>query len=462
MISFKGYDETIRRIYTNKQEHIFSCWDELSQAEKTEFLNELQDLNFDLLNRLYTQNQEEHLPDFDPAPFIHLPENADEIAKWQKAREAGEEYIRSGRLAAFVVAGGQGTRLGYEGPKGKFPVGAISNKTLFQLHAEKIRKYSGKYGVSIPFLVMTSDVNHSETRKYFQDNGYFGLDEKDIFIFQQKMIPSLDIEGNLILKNKNSIFQNPDGHGGSLTALAETGILKKLGERGIDTISYFQVDNPLVRIIDPVFIGYHVLERADLSSKMVKKTYPEEKVGLFVRFKNGRTGVVEYSDMSEEKIYSRDASGSLLYAAANIAIHLFERKYIERITSGGDLSLPYHVARKKIKAFIGRGVEEIDGYKFEKFVFDALPLTDKNLVFETLREEEFAPVKNASGVDSVASAREMMERLQRGWLEKRGIAVPPGVRTVEISPLVAVEAEDLGRDIILKAEGESLHLEVNS
>ncbi|MBN1534316.1 MAG: UTP--glucose-1-phosphate uridylyltransferase [Spirochaetes bacterium] len=458
MITCRGYDEVIRRVYDHGQEHLFAEWDDLSEDERELFLRELAQIDFDLMNRLYRERDRAAHMDFRPAPYIRIPLTDDERRERRQALERGIEVIRSGRVAAFVVAGGQGSRLGYDGPKGKFPVGPVSGKTLFQIHAEKIVRYGRKYNIAVPFLIMTSDENHSETVAYFREHDNFGIAQGDLFIFRQNMIPSLDRSGNLLLRERHSLFKNPDGHGGSLTALHTSGALEAMRERGIDIISYFQVDNPLVSILDPVFIGFHDLRKADVSSKALKKAYPEEKIGVFVQFSNGRIGVIEYSDLPEEKSRETEASGELAYAAGSIAIHLFNRGFIERITAGTEISLPFHTAEKKLRSYVRGEFREIAGLKFEKFVFDALPLTENNVVFETLREEEFAPVKNPTGIDSVESAQRLMSDLHRSWLAARGIAVSGATTVVEISPLLAVEPGDIDPSLRVP-ETERVYLE---
>jgi UDP-N-acetylglucosamine/UDP-N-acetylgalactosamine diphosphorylase len=457
MISYRGYEALIKKVYDNKQEHVFEYWHELDDSERKQLLDDLSDVDYELILRLFFSKENAADTHFDAAPFISIPRTKDEKKEYIRAYDAGIDHVRRGNVAAFVVAGGQGSRLGYEGPKGKFPVGPVSGKTLFQIHAEKIVKYSRTYNTAIPLLIMTSRANHDETESYFRENNFFGIRPEDVYIFPQNMIPSLDSRGKLILETKKNVFKNPDGHGGSLTALYTSGVLGEMKKRGITTISYFQVDNPLVKIVDPVFIGFHVLRDADISSKAVKKAYPGEKVGVFVRYTNDTIGVVEYSDLPEEKTHSTDEKGALRYSSGNIAIHLFQREFIERITAGTDISLPFHTAKKKIKAFTGGDMKEIDGFKFEKFVFDALPLTEKNIVFETLREEEFAPVKNASGVDSVESAQKMMNDRFRLWLKLRGIRIPEKVAMIEISPLVAVEPDDLDAGLKIP-ETETVYL----
>jgi len=460
MISYPSRKDLIQRVYDHKQEHIFAFWDRLSDAGKSALLDDAESIDFDLLTRLYTQAGQSTpvTMGFEPAPYIPIPSGAEELRRFDSARAAGAGVIRRGAVAAFVVAGGQGSRLGFDGPKGLFGVGSVSGKSLFQIHAEKILQSSKKYGTSIPWLIMTSRANHEDTVRYLASRRYFGLDERDVYIFPQSMIPSLDAGGRLILESPSAIFKNPDGHGGSLGALAESGTLAAMRERGVEIISYFQVDNPLVSIIDPVFIGFHEQGGADISSKGLMKAYPSEKIGVFVRFDDGTIGVVEYSDLPEHLQNLRDTDGRLRFCMGSIAIHLFSVDFLEKITGGSALSLPFHIARKKIMSHTASGPAEIEGFKFEKFVFDALPLTEKNIVLEIIREDEFAPVKNPSGVDSVESARELMTALFRRWLDGRGIPIPPRVKRLEISPLLALEAADVPPSIKVP-DTENVYLE---
>ncbi|MCL1865463.1 MAG: UTP--glucose-1-phosphate uridylyltransferase [Spirochaetes bacterium] len=438
MISFKGYDDIIERIYRFNQEHVFQYWDRLNDGEKIELLEELSKIDLQMIKDIFSQKTYSIDGEFSPAPYISLPKNENEKNLFKKAEQIGIKHIKEGKLAAFLVAGGQGSRLGFNGPKGKFPIGPVSGKTLFHFHAEKIRASEKKYNVSIPFLIMTSRDNHEETSIFFKEQKYFGLNPDNVNLFPQNMIPSLDRDGKLILSGFNSIFMNPDGHGGSLTALKTSGVLDKLKELKIDTLSYFQVDNPLVKIIDPVFVGFHIMNTADISSKTLQKSYPEEKTGVFVKFAGHTIGIVEYSDMPKDK------SGNTSYSAANPAIHLFNIQFISKLTDSGRVKLPYHTAKKKIVGLVDGKQKELDGYKFEQFVFDALPLTEKNVILEILRGEEFAPVKNASGQDSPDSAKELMTALNRKLLESKGITIPDKVKEIEISPLI-----DIAKNIII-------------
>jgi UDP-N-acetylglucosamine/UDP-N-acetylgalactosamine diphosphorylase len=458
MISFPGYDSLLSRIYQYGHDQVLSFWDRLSDAERRILLDDVSSVDFELIAKLYKE-KEYHASaprDFTPASFIPIHAQSSDV-KNEEAYALGVEHIKKGCCAAFVVAGGQGSRLGFEGPKGAYKISPVKNKSLFQLHVEKVLKCSQKYDVHIPILVMTSELNHEAILTHFRENNNFGCTDSDIIFFPQNMIPSLDGEGKIVLSAKNRIFKNPDGHGGSVTALRTSGALDILKMRGIKTISYFQVDNPLVRIIDPLFIGHHLLRNAEVSSKIVVKQNEHEKVGVFVRFADGHDGVIEYSDMPTHKIKLKNSDGSLAYNAANLAIHLFDISYIEKLT-GGDLPLPFHTARKKIDTYTPSGLKKIDGLKFEKFVFDAIPLAERSVIMETTRAEEFAPVKNAHGDDSPESTRKAMTALFRDWLDKRGIHIPKRVSVIEISPLAAVDADDLDASLSIP-DSDAVYIE---
>ncbi len=449
----------IQRVYQAGQGHVFRFWDELTESSRQKLLSQLAKIDFDLLEYFYmhlikNSNVKSHQLSLEPVECITLPKSQEEEQKFARAREVGEQALREGRVAAFLVAGGQGTRLNFPGPKGKFPITPVKNKSLFQLHAEKILALSRKYGKTIPWYIMTSATNHDETVEFFAANHYFGLNSPDVYFFQQAMVPALDENGRLILDAKDHIFTNPNGHGGSLSALKESGALDDMRRRGIDLIFYFQVDNVLVKICDPVFLGFHLTEQAEMSAKVVAKEDPLEKVGVFGRI-NGRVGVIEYSDLSDEEKVARNPDGSLKYRWGNIAIHVLNVEFVEKENRGG-LRLPWHRAYKKIPYLDEQGQliypEEPNGYKFETFVFDALGDAERCVILEVKRKEEFSPVKNARGVDSPETARRDMVNLFGSWLEKCGVKVPRDrdqnvIGSIEISPLFALEFEDLQKKI---------------
>ncbi len=391
------------------------------------------------------------LEGLEPAPYVALPEHGGDAAKWAEAREAGAEAIRAGRVAAFTVAGGQGTRLGYDGPKGTYPVTPVTGKTLFQVFAEKIARSGERFGVTIPWFILTSEINNDATVAAFEENDYFGLPKESVQFIVQGLVPAVDLEGRILLSEKGKIAMTPDGHGGSLRALVRSGAVDIMKVSGIDIVSYFQVDNPLIQCIDPAFVGFHVLGKSELSSKMVPKAYALEKVGHFC-VQGGVTKVIEYSDMPAEMQEETSADGSIRFNAGSVAIHIFDRDFIAR--AGGDseeTKLPFHRANKKIPFVDDAGAtvqpDEPNGVKFEMFVFDALPLAKDPVIIEAARGDDFSPVKNAEGVDSPQSCKEDQLRMFARWLHAAGVALETdstGLPTIqfEISHRFAADEAD--------------------
>lgn len=353
----------------------------------------------------------------------------------------GRNLLKSSKVAALVVAGGQGSRLGIDAPKGVVGVTPVKNKSLFQLFAEKILALQHKLDCVIPWFIMTSRENDNETRDYFRQNGCFGLGQGNVHFFVQGMLPSVTKDGKFIIDLDGGLFMNPDGHGGTFKALHKSGSLELMRDLGIEEIFYFQVDNPLVKVCDPLFLGLHHQNKAQMSSKVVRKVNYEEKVGVMVKM-NNKTIVMEYSDMDDAARYATSPDGEMLHWGGNSAIHVIRRDFVEKITKNTS-ALPFHRACKKVIAQgkDGRRVE-IEGIKFETFLFDALPFAKKTITLEVLRDEEFAPVKNQTGVDSLETSTMMQSALHASWLEKAGLKVREGIR-VEISPLFALDGEDL-------------------
>ena len=431
------------RLKQHQQEHLLAGWERLSPAERKQFGKQLSRIHFEELATLFKNKSEPEyvLPSRDrikPIPVAGPVATAEE-------RAMGEEALRRGEVAALVVAGGQGSRLGFEKPKGMFPVGPISGSTLFQLHAEKVLALSRRYQKTIPFLVMTSPATDAETREFFEEKQFFGLNPAEVFFFEQGTMPAVCAStGRLLLEKPGQLFLSPNGHGGTLTALAESGLLEQMRSRGIQHIYYFQVDNPLVQICDPGFVGRHIGSGSEASSKVVFKEKPEEKVGILAVV-DDKCGIIEYTFLPKEIAEERDASGTLLFRAGNPAIHLFSVPFLERVT--GSLGLPFHIAQKAVKHFdpVSQTVVSANGalnaLKFERFIFDALPLANRWLAVETSREEEFSPLKNAAGSDSPETARAAQIALHTRWLEQSGLST--NGHPVEISPLFALDAEEL-------------------
>ena len=445
------------------QGHVFAFFDRLNPEEQRRLLEEAAEIDLAEIERLTGTLLKKgaatgvNLTGLEPAPYEPLPEHGGNTAEWAKAKTVGEDALRAGRVAAFTVAGGQGTRLGYNGPKGTFPVTPLKQKTLFQVFAEKIKAAGVRYGRPLHWFIMTSHQNHVATEAFFEGNAFFGLGRERVHFFRQGRMPAVSFDGKILLETTSSIALSPDGHGGSLRALERSGALDLMEREGIDTLSYFQVDNPLVRCIDPAFIGWHVGKRSEMSSKMVPKAYPEEKLGHFCA-QNGELVVIEYSDLPMEMQRETDASGKLRYIAGSIAIHILDREFVRRMAkaTGGAAStnpgatLPFHRADKKIPTIDEAGnavkAEKPNGVKFEMFVFDALPFAKNPVVVETRRSDDFSPVKNADGVDSPKTCRDDQVRQFARWLKANGAAITTDASglaevAIEVSPLFGYDED---------------------
>ncbi len=434
--------ELRQRLAEHDQEHLLASWSELGEQERADFAEQLRAI--DLTAVAQRMALELDLPEggFEPCPSLTPTE--DDCLR-------GEEAIGRGLLGVLTVAGGQGTRLGWSGPKGTFPAAAVTGKSLFQLIAEQILFAQRRYGVVVPWYIMTSVENDGVTRSFLLDNNCFGLDRTDIFIFPQGCLPAVDAgSGRVLLAGRGEVAMSPDGHGGVVDALRQSGGLEQMHARGVEHLSYVQIDNPLVHAIDPGFLGLHMggQSSGEASSKVVCKTDPAERVGVLCR-RDGRTMVVEYSDLPVETAQERNRDGCLRFDAASIAVHLFSTTFLR--SAGGDL--PWHRAVKKVSCFdvdSGRVVQpkEPNAVKFERFVFDLLPRAERSVVMATPREEEFAPIKNASGSDSPQTSKQMQVDRAARWLESRGMDVPRGddgrpVAMIEISPLTAAFADQI-------------------
>jgi UDP-N-acetylglucosamine/UDP-N-acetylgalactosamine diphosphorylase len=437
-----------QQLQRSQQEHVLVWWDRLNDGERRGLIQQLQSIDLERLAELYGKREHTYeVPDstrIKPLDIVaaDAPDNA-------AMRSAGEEALRRGEVATLVVAGGQGSRLGFDHPKGMYAVGPISRKSLFQIHAEKVLALGRRYGKQPPLLVMTSPATDAETRAFFAERNYFGLPKGEIFFFCQGTMPALDLAtGQLLMETPSRLFLSPDGHGGTLTALAKSGLLEHLRQHGIRHLFYFQVDNPLVKIADPIFLGRHLSRRSEASSKIVPKQGPKDRLGNLVLV-DGRCSMIEYSDLPDSLANERDADGRLRLWAGSPAIHVFDVDFLARVTKGAGL-LPFHTARKKVPYLDAKGQtvqpEKENALKFERFIFDVLPLADRWLVMETSHREEFAPLKNAEGADSPKTVQAALTNLAADWLKRAGVEVPrtangePAV-LLEISPLFALDAE---------------------
>ncbi|HTU16494.1 MAG TPA: UDPGP type 1 family protein [Gemmataceae bacterium] len=439
-----------RKLQQHQQEHVLTGWDRLDEPQRRGLIEQLQAMDLERLVQLFAEREHTYqVPDSSRIkPLDIVPADAPDNAAM---RAAGEDALRGGEVAALVVAGGQGSRLGFEHPKGMFAVGPVSRKSLFQIHAEKVLALGRRYGKQPPFLVMTSPATDAETREFFAAQEYFGLPGEEVFFFCQGTMPALDLAtGKLLLEAPGRLFLSPDGHGGTLTALAKSGLLERLRQRGIRHLFYFQVDNPLVKVADPIFLGRHLATRSEASSKIVPKQGPKDRLGNLALV-DGRCAMIEYSDLPDTLANERDANGRLRLWAGSPAIHIFDMDFLARVTEGAGL-LPFHVAKKKVPYWDEKQGQTMqpqkeNALKFERFIFDVLPLAERWLVMETSHREEFAPLKNAEGDSSPKTVHAALTNLAADWLTRAGIEVPraangePAV-PLEVSPVFALDAEE--------------------
>lgn len=443
------------------QDHVFRFWDTLSPVERESLAAQAAAIDLAELARVHERTRERARTlsgRLEPAEVEALPRYGGKAERRLEARERGIERLRAGCVAVMVVAGGQGTRLGFEGPKGTFPIGPATGRSLFELQAQKIRAARRRYEVALPWYVMTSPATDDATRRFFAEHDYFGLPPEDVFFFCQGTAPVLDFEGRLLLEAPGRIAVSPDGHGGAFPALAASGALDDMERRGITTISYYQVDNPLARVVDPVFLGLHDLEGAEMSAKVVRKIDPMEKVGVVARI-DGRVGVVEYTEIDDETRHRRDASGQLVYWAGSIAIHAIEVAFARRVAADAERLLPYHASAKKVPHIDAEGrpvqPEEPNAHKLERFLFDALPAAGRVAILEVERSEEYAPVKNAEGSDSPETARRALDGVARCWLASAGVSLPEDT-WVELDHACIDDEADVRRSGVCDASHEAV------
>jgi len=362
--------------------------------------------------------------------------------------QLGRDALKADRVAAVTAAGGQATRLRYDHPKGMYPITPIRRASLFQSFAEQILAARRRYGCRLPWLIMTSPTNDAETRDFFARNRFFDLGKDSVHFFTQEVNPIVDPEGRLLRAEVGELLVGPGGHGGTFDAMASSGLADMLEGAGLDLISYFQVDNPLVTVADPRFIGHHMRKSADFSCKVVPKRSPEEGLGIAV-LKDGKPAVIEYVEVPDKVASARTPDGELRYLHGSIAIHVINVPFVRRVAH--EDALAWHIARKQYEIVDDEGQKTLsapDGCcKFERFIFDALPMARECAFVAVRRESEFAPVKNAQGKDSPESARRLMQQRWLDWLRAAGASFqpPPDLASavIEISPLYAANAAEL-------------------
>ncbi len=437
------------------QEQLLAHAATLSNASAAKFRAQLESVDWQLVTKLarvalsggngFEAPQSIAARAVPPRSVVRLPATAAERERWQHACERGEAWLRAGKVGVIVVAGGQGTRLGSPQPKGMFPIGPLSGKSLFQWFCEQLRARRERSGQPIPYAVMTSDATHHETAAFLASHDSFGLPADEVRLFQQGHLPAIDAAtGRALLSAPGELALSPDGHGGMLAALAKASILQDWAGRGIETLFYHQVDNPSTPLCDPAFIGLHLDAAAEVSTKVVAKRSAAEKMGVAVDV-DGVTRIIEYSDLPADIAARTDSDGRLTIWAGNTAMHVFQREFLERAALD-DGALPFHTARKVVPYANDAGElvapAEPNAFKFERFIFDVLPWAKTALIVEGDRAEEFNPVKNHDGDDSPETSRRALMAQHRRWLRRAGVQIDEAV-PVEISPLVALGPDDL-------------------
>ncbi|XP_018322656.1 UDP-N-acetylhexosamine pyrophosphorylase [Agrilus planipennis] len=450
----------INRLEKAEQSHLLRFYDELDDNQKQNLLSQLENLDIEEINKLFknalsslqetVKKLDDKMEPIPPSQFESRVNSSPE--QLEKYRSIGLKEISEGRVCALLLGGGQGTRLGVSYPKIMYSVGLPSGKSLCQIQAERILKLqemaSSRYGKNckIPWYIMTSGPSREATEKFLRDNKFFGLDEDDVVFFEQGVLPCFDMNGKILLETKSRISFAPDGNGGIYRALYQSGVLNDMGKRGIDYIHVYSVDNILVKVADPIFIGYCVSKNADCGAKTVSKQSPTEAVGVVCRV-DGKFQVVEYSEITEKTASLRDDKENLIFKDGNICNHFFTVTFLRRIGEKHENNLKLHVAKKKIPYVNDQG-ETVkpnapNGIKIEKFIFDVFEYSKFFVTWEVPRDSEFSALKNSDdiGKECPSTARQSLFNLHKKYIENAGGQVEGNV--VEISPLLSYEGEDL-------------------
>lgn len=405
-------DPEYEKVYTllaeYGQTHILKYYDTLNASQKKELLSQAKRIDYALMKQLYGIAKEGESPVEDRIePISYTDAETLSPAQREAYTAAGEDCLKSGAFAAVTMAGGQGTRLGHSGPKGTYSIGLPGGESLFEIQAKRLLRQSEKSGKVIPWYIMTSRENDAETRDFFEKNNYFGYEKETVTFFVQRMLPMIDFDGKVVLDEKWHIKEGADGHGGIFAAMIDHGVYEDMKRRGIRWIFIGGIDNVLLKLCDPLLIGFAERSGCMAGAKSLVKRDAKEGVGVFCKA-GGRPYVIEYTEISEEMANARDDNGAFLYGDAHILCNIFNIAALEKMTENAG-GLPYHVAVKKTKYIDENGntvtPEKPNAYKFEAFIFDAFRTFDDMAILRVKREDEFAPVKNKEGQDSPETAK---------------------------------------------------------
>ena len=414
-----SYLEAKAKLEKYGQEHLLLFYDKLNPEDKEKLLNQILSVDFEELKKLYEQIGKQEENDIKIEPIDFVDKYKIEKNQYEEYKKIGEEELAEGKLAVITMAGGQGTRLGHEGPKGTFILNIKPEpKSLFQILCETLKKSNEKYGKIIPWYIMTSKENNKQTKEFFEKNDFFGYPEGYINFFIQGELPMLDKNGKILLGEDGLLKLAADGHGGVFEAMFKSGIVEDMQNKGIEWVFVGPIDNPLVNMADEILLGLSKIKKAMAAGKSIIKANPKEKVGVFCK-KNGKPSVIEYTEITDEMANATNNNGELLYGESHLNCNMFNINGIKKI---GAEKLPYHTAFKKATYIDSKGDlikgEEPNSYKFESFIFDAFEKLDNMAILRVKREEEFAPVKNKEGVDSPATAIELYNNYMEKIKEK--------------------------------------------
>lgn len=406
-----SFEELKEKVEKNGQGQILANYNKLDDSAKKELEEQINRIDFEKVNNLYEKTKEEVSFENDviePISYIEKDKLSEE--EYNKFYNLGKKAIEEGKYSIVTMAGGQGTRLGHNGPKGTFDIGLDSHKSIFEILADSIKEDADKYGVVIPWYIMTSKENNDQTEEFFKQNNYFGYDKDYIKFFQQGKLPMCDESGKILLNEKGLIKEASDGHGGIFQSMKRGNITADMRAKGVEWAFIGPVDNVLVKMVDPILLGIMIDKKAPAGGKSVVKANPAEKVGVFCK-RNGKPGVVEYTEISKEMAERVDENGELVFGESHINCNMFSVDAIEDVANK---DLPYHIAHKKATYMDTNGnivvPEKPNAYKFESFIFDAFDMLSDMAILRVKREEEFAPVKNAEGTDSPETARELYKK----------------------------------------------------
>ena len=402
-----NYDEALLKLKEFNQEHVLEYFDELNENEKLELLAQIEATDFSVVSMCTKEDKEVKKGEISPLAAMQLAEIEE---RKEEFRAAGLEAIKAGKVGAVLLAGGMGTRLGSDDPKGMYNIGITKDVFIFERLVSNLLDVVKESSTWIHLFIMTSDKNHDATVKFFKEKDYFGYNEEYVTFFMQEMAPAADYSGKVYMEAKGKIASSPNGNGGWFTSMARWGVHDIIKEAGIEWLNIFAVDNVLQRIADPVFVGATILNNAAVGSKVVKKAAPDEKVGVMC-LEDGKPSIVEYYELTTDMMEAKDANGDPAYNFGVILNYLFKVNDLMDIMNK---NMPLHIVEKKIPYIDEEGnlikPEEPNGYKFETLVLDMIHLLDSCLPFEVIRDKEFAPIKNKTGVDSVESARELLKQ----------------------------------------------------